>query len=68
MNATTKSFIIAAGVALWVPLLFSFLGAISLTTIPGVAVSQLVMVLCLISATLLLGVLIGRTATAIVAR
>ena len=58
-----KSFFILAGVALWVPLLFSFLGALSVTRIPGVAASQLLMVLFLILATLLLGMLIGRTAT-----
>ena len=58
----TKSFIIAAGVALWVPLLFSFLGGLSLARLPGMAVSQFLMVGLLIAATLLLGVLIGRTA------
>ena len=60
----TKSFIIAAGVALWVPLLFSFLGGLSLARLPGMAVSQFFMVGLLIAATLLLGVLIGRTACA----
>jgi hypothetical protein len=59
---TNRSWIIAAGVALWLPLMFSFLGALSLARLPGMAASQLVMVALLIAATLLLGVLIGRTA------
>jgi hypothetical protein len=59
---THKSFFIFAGVALWVPLLFSFLGALSASRVPGVPASQLLMVLFLIVATLLLGMLIGRTA------
>jgi hypothetical protein len=57
---TNRSWIIAAGVALWLPLMFSFLGALSLARLPGMAASQLVMVALLIAATLLLGVLIGR--------
>jgi hypothetical protein len=59
-----KSFFILAGVALWVPLLLSFVGALSLARVPGVPASQLLMVLLLVVATLLLGMLIGRTATA----
>ncbi len=59
---TNRSWIIATGVALWLPLMFSFLGALSLARLPGMAASQLVMVALLIAATLLLGVLIGRTA------
>lgn len=62
-----KSFFIVAGVALWVPLLFSFLGALSISRVPGVPASSAsggLMVLFLTVATLLLGMLIGRTATA----
>lgn len=58
-----KPFFILAGVALWMPLLFSFLGALSVNHVPGVPASQLLMVVFLILATLLLGMLIGRTAT-----
>jgi len=61
---TSKMFWITAGVGLWLPLLFSFLGGLTMTHVPGVAPSQLLMVLFLISATLLLGVLIGKAATA----
>jgi hypothetical protein len=57
-----RNWTIAAGVALWLPLMFSFLGALSLARLPGVPASQLAMVALLISATLLLGVLIGRAA------
>ena len=59
--AANRTLLITAGVALWAPLLFTFLGAISLTAIPGVAASKLIMVLCLICATLLLGMLIGKS-------
>jgi len=58
-----RAFWIAAGLGLWLPLLFSFLGAVSVARVPGVAATQLLMVLFLVAATLLLGVLIGRTAT-----
>jgi hypothetical protein len=68
MTTSSKTFIITAGVAVWVPLLFSFLGAVSLTAIPGIAISQTLMVLCLITATLLLGVLIGKTALTVANR
>ena len=57
-----KTWLIAAGVALWLPLLFSFLGALRVPRLPGVAVSQLLMVTLLVAATLLLGMLIGRAA------
>ncbi|GEM_PF-3431394 len=60
--STSKSTLIAAGLALWLPLLFSFLGGLSLARLPGMAFTQLVMVALLVAATLLLGVLIGRTA------
>lgn len=60
---SNKTFFILAGVALWVPLLFSFLGALSIKRVPGVPASQLLMVVFLILATLLLGMLIGRSAT-----
>lgn len=58
-----KSFFIFAGITLWVPLLFSFLGGLSLAHVPGIAPTQLLMVLFLLAATLLLGVLIGKAAT-----
>lgn len=57
-----KGSFIAAGVALWLPLLFSFVGALRVPRTPGVAASQLLMVALLVAATLLLGMLIGRTA------
>jgi len=60
---SNNSFFILAGMAIWVPLLLSFLGTLSMTRVPGIAASQLFMVLFLILATLLLGMLIGRTAT-----
>ena len=52
--------IIMAGVALWLPLLVSLLGALRMPTLPGVALSQLAMVGLLVCTTLLLGMLIGR--------
>ena len=57
-----KTFFIGAGLALWIPLLLSFVRSLSVRT-PGVPGSQLFTVLLLILATLLLGMLIGRTAT-----
>ncbi|HEY8695636.1 MAG TPA: hypothetical protein VIR57_23150 [Chloroflexota bacterium] len=57
-----KTWLIAAGVALWLPLFFSFLGALRAPRLPGVAASQLLMVTLLVAATLLLGMLIGRAA------
>ncbi|HVA24330.1 MAG TPA: hypothetical protein VMW62_08055 [Chloroflexota bacterium] len=62
--STNKNWILAAGVALWLPLLFSFLGALRVPRLPGMAVSQLLMVALLVAATLLLGMLIGRAACA----
>ena len=61
---SSKPFMIGAGVALWLPLLFSFLGSLSLARMPGVTLTEVFEVLLLITATLLLGLLIGRTATA----
>ena len=57
-----KSWIIAAGLALWLPLVFSFVGGLSLARLPGAALAQVPMVALLVAATLLLGVLIGRAA------
>jgi len=62
MSHPSKVLWVAAGLGLWLPLLFSFLGAVTMTNAPGIAASQLAMVLFLILATLLLGVLIGRVA------
>ena len=62
MVTSSKSFWIMAGLGLWLPLVLSFLGAISQRA-PGVPASQLLMVLFLVAATLLLGALIGKVAT-----
>jgi hypothetical protein len=62
--STNKNWMIAAGVALWLPLLLSFLGELRVPRLPGVALSQLLMVVLLVAATLLLGMLIGRAACA----
>ena len=59
--ASHRTFVIFAGVALWIPLLCSFLGGLTLGRVPGVAPTQLLMVLFLVAATLLLGMLIGKT-------
>ncbi len=59
---TQRTFMIAAGLALWVPLLCSFFGGLSVARVSGLAVTQVAMVGLLIAATLLLGVLIGKTA------
>ncbi|HEU0166283.1 MAG TPA: hypothetical protein VFS62_00795 [Chloroflexota bacterium] len=63
MVTSSKTFWIMAGLGLWLPLVFSFLGAISVQRAPGVLGSQLLMVLFLVAATLLLGALIGKVAT-----
>ena len=60
--STNKNWMIAAGVALWLPLLFSFLGALRVPRLPGMAEAQVLMVALLVAATLLLGMLIGRAA------
>ena len=60
--AVNRNAVIAAGVALWLPLLFSFIGALRVPHAPATAVSQLLMVGFLVAATLLLGMLIGRAA------
>jgi hypothetical protein len=57
-----RTLIVGAGVALWLPLLFSFLGALRVPRLPGMAESQVLMVALLVAATLLLGMLIGRAA------
>jgi hypothetical protein len=57
-----RTLIVSAGVALWLPLLFSFLGALRVPRLPGMAESQVLMVALLVAATLLLGMLIGRAA------
>ncbi|HEX6510693.1 MAG TPA: hypothetical protein VF157_00215 [Chloroflexota bacterium] len=57
-----KTWIITAGVALWLPLMLSFLGAMSVARLPGAAATQLPMVILLVAASVLLGLLIGRTA------
>ncbi len=59
---TNKSLIISAGFALWLPLVFSFVGGMSLAKLPGAALSQVPMVVLLVAATLLLGMLIGKAA------
>jgi hypothetical protein len=59
---TNKTWLIGAGMALWLPLLFSFMRALRAPRLPGVAASQLLMVALLVLATLLLGMLIGRSA------
>jgi len=59
----SKTLWILAGLGLWLPLVLSFLGAVSVQRVPGVAASQLLMVLFLVAATLLLGVLVGKVAT-----
>ena len=59
---TNRPLIVTAGIALWLPLLFSFLGGLSLTRLPGAAAPQVLMVGLLVMATLLLGLLIGRSA------
>ncbi len=61
---TEKTFAIATGVALWLSLVFSFVGGLTLHHLPGVPASQLLMVLFLVAATLLLGMLIGKSAAA----
>jgi hypothetical protein len=65
---TSKTFWIMAGLGLWLPLVLSFLGSISVQRVPGVLGSQLLMVLFLVAATLLLGVLVGKVATEPAAR
>ncbi len=57
-----RTLMIVAGLGLWLPLMFSFLGSLSLLTLPGAATSQVGMVALLVGATLLLGLLIGRSA------
>jgi thiosulfate reductase cytochrome b subunit len=59
---TNRPLMIIGGIALWLPLLFSFLGGLSLARLPGAALSQMLMVALLVMATLLLGLLIGRSA------
>ena len=60
--STNRPLMISAGIALWLPLLFSFLGGLSLAHLPGAAFSQMLTVTLLVLATLLLGLLIGRSA------
>ena len=63
MNSYSRTWVIGAGVALWLPLLFSFLGALR-SPAHVVGLSQALMVGLLVLATLLLGMLIGRSACA----
>ncbi|HLG74253.1 MAG TPA: hypothetical protein VK009_27850 [Chloroflexota bacterium] len=60
--STNRPLIISTGIGLWLPLLFSFIGGLSLAHLPGAAMAQVLMVALLVMATLLLGLLIGRSA------
>lgn len=62
---TNRTWMITAGLGLWLPLVFSFVGGLSLSRLPGAAVSQVFMVALLVAATLLLGMLIGRAACSV---
>ncbi|MBV9120469.1 MAG: hypothetical protein JOZ39_07150 [Chloroflexi bacterium] len=59
MNA--RPFWILAGLGLWLPLVLSFVSGLNLNHVAGVPAAQLSMVLLLVMATLLLGLLIGRS-------